>query len=54
MGADFASTNAMLASFFGSEQQDARMPGDLCGYYATLLPVRTVGVQGDGRTYRSV
>lgn len=27
---------------------------DLSGYSATLLPVRTVGVQGDGRTYNHV
>jgi len=27
---------------------------DLSGYHATLLPVRSVGVQGDGRTYSYV
>lgn len=57
MGADFAKTNDMLARFFGDagerdEEMSALVPGDVAGYHATLLPVRTVGVQGDGRTYR--
>ena len=55
IGDDFAATNSTLAGLFGADADlTAHMPGDMAGYTATLLPVRTVGVQGDGRTYSYV
>jgi GMP synthase (glutamine-hydrolysing) len=58
----FQETNAQLQAFLQSHNNRTRAVmqklseeyGDFSGISATLLPIQSVGVQGDGRSYRYV